>query len=85
MIEELLSVSTANRINQLERLQEFDYFRGDFSGSVTGTWVRLGANGEGVVSYANKTYATKPIGFLSIPAGTEVELTFAKGIYYSNY
>ena len=57
----------------------------DFKGSVTGYWVRLDESGAGVVSYNNKEYVTKPIGFVSIPSGLEVELSYANGVYYSKY
>jgi len=85
MISDLVALSDANRLNELERLQRDTAIMGDFVGNVTGVWVKLGDNGEGIVSFSNKTYLTKPIGFLSIPAGTEVELSFANGIYYSKF
>lgn len=81
----LLQVSTANRIVDLEYRASDVTIQGDFVGSVTGSWVKLGERGEGVVSYNNKNYITKPIGFASIPAGTEVELSYANGIYYSKF
>lgn len=59
--------------------------KGDFEGSVTGFWISLGPMGEGYVSYKSKTYVTNPIGFVSIPKDTEVELSYAKGIYYSKF
>ena len=58
---------------------------GDFEGSVTGTWVRFAENGGGIVKYNNKKYMTKPIGFASIPPGTEVELSHANGVYFSKF
>ena len=57
---------------------------GDFEGSVVGYWVRLEQNGGGTVSY-NKQYLTKPIGITSLPAGTEVELSHANGVYFSKF
>lgn len=85
MLDALLALSGSNRILELERRQKNIAIEGDFDGSVTGSWVRLGSMGEGIVSYNNKEYATRPIGFISIPKGTEVELSFANGIYYSKY
>jgi len=85
LLNTLKQISLANRINTVERLSKDTVVSGDFEGSVTGYWVRLGSRGEGVVTYNNKSYITKPIGFISIPAGTEVELSFANGIYYSKF
>lgn len=85
ILDTLLEISTINRFADLERRASDVTITGDFTGSVTGKWVKLGLRGEGVVSYNNKQYATKPIGFTSIPAGTEVELSFANGIYYSKF
>ena len=85
MLGKLKELSLANRINTVQRLQSEVTISGDFEGSVTGYWVRLGERGEGIVRYNNKEYVTKPIGFISIPGGTEVELSFANGIYYSKF
>jgi hypothetical protein len=85
ILNTLLQVSTANRIVDLEFRASDTTIQGDFVGSVTGKWVRLGSRGEGIVSYNNKQYPTKPIGFVSIPAGAEVELSYANGIYYSKF
>jgi len=85
ILDRLLNVSTANRLVDLEFRASDTTIQGDFVGSVTGKWVKLGSRGEGVVSYNNKRYPTKPIGFVSIPAGTEVELSYANGIYYSKF
>ena len=85
LIEQLQRISNAERVVELERRASDVTIRGDFEGSVTGTWSRLGANGEGVVRYNNKEYITKPLGFISIPAGFEVELSYANGVYYSKY
>ncbi len=85
ILNTLINVSNANRVVDLEFRASDVTIQGDFVGSVTGKWVRLGNRGEGVVSYNNKQYPTKPIGFVSIPAGTEVELSYANGIYYSKF
>lgn len=78
-------VSLANRLVDLEVRASEVTIKGDFEGSVTGYWVRLGALGEGVVRYNSKEYVTQPIGFVSAPAGTEVELSYANGVYYSKF
>lgn len=84
-LETLAQISLANRIADLERRNEDYDIQGDFKGSVTGYWVRLGERGEGIVKYNSKEYKTKPIGFVSAKAGKEVELTCANGIYYSKF
>tara|TARA_B100001173_G_scaffold309681_1_gene322589 strand:+ start:4631 stop:4894 length:264 start_codon:yes stop_codon:yes gene_type:complete len=85
ILDTLINISVANRLVDLEFRASDISIQGDFVGSVTGKWVRLGSRGEGVVSYNNKNYPTKPIGFVSIPAGTEVELSYANGVYYSKF
>lgn len=54
-------------------------------GTVTATWERLGTRGEGVVNYASKEYSTVPKGFTSIPKGTEVQMSYSQGTYYTNW
>ncbi len=85
ILDTLLQLNTANRLVDLEFRASDTTIQGDFVGSVTGKWIKLGSRGEGIVSYNNKQYPTKPIGFVSIPAGTEVELSYANGIYYSKF
>lgn len=58
---------------------------GDIVGSAKATWVRLNDDGLGVVKYRNKRYKTIPLGARSIPRGTTVELSFAKGVYFSSW
>ena len=85
ILNQLISANSAERLIELDRRASGTAIQGDFDGSVTGHWVKLGQNGEGVVSYNNKEYKTKPIGFISIPKGTEVELSHANGMYYSKF
>ena len=85
LLASLAQISSANRLVDLEERASDITVVGDFVGSVTGTWVSLGDNGEGIVSYNNKQYVTVPIGFISIPSGTELELSYANGIYYSKF
>ena len=85
LLNQLVQQSDVNRMLQLERLEKGVILEGDFEGSVTGYWVKLDLNGAGIVSYAQKEYVTKPIGFTSLPAGSEVELSHANGIYYSKF
>ena len=85
LLDDLLEVSVANRLVDLERLDSKQLIEGDFEGSVTGRWIRLDSTGAGIVEYDSKQYVTKPIGFTSLPAGTAVEMSFAKGVYYSKW
>ena len=85
LLDELIQTSNAERLLQLERAEKGNVIEGDFEGSVTGYWVKLDSNGGGIVSYNKKIYITKPIGFTSLPAGTEVELSHANGVYYSKF
>lgn len=81
----LKEVSEAERVADIERREEGHIVKGDFEGSVTGKWVRLAESGAGIVSYNSKEYVTDTIGFVSLPRGTSVELSFADGTYYSKY
>ena len=85
LVNELKEASTADRIADLERRQDGFEIKGDFEGSVTGSWVRLDSSGAGVVNYKSKQYYTKMIGLTSLPKGTLVELSFANGTYISKY
>ena len=85
LLNSLIQVSNAQRIAELEMRDEGYSIKGDFDGSVVGYWVRLEQNGGGTVSYNNKHYLTKPIGFTSLPAGAEVELSHANGVYFSKF
>jgi len=85
LLRSLKEISMTERMIQKERLDKKEIIRGDFEGSVKGTWVKLAEDGTGVVSYNDKQYRTKPIGLTGVTEGTEVELSFAKGIYYSKY
>ena len=77
--------SLEGRVIELERRLEGAKPTGDFTGSVTGYWKKLNNRGVGLVEYKGKVYKTRPIGFMSLPKGTEVELTFANGVYYSKF
>lgn len=85
LLQSLKDRSRVQRMLQLERLEKGTVIEGDFEGSVTGYWVRLDNSGAGIVSYNKKEYTTKPIGFTSLPSGSEVELSHANGIYYSKF
>ena len=85
LINNLKEISTAERIADVERRDRGYLIEGDFDGSVTGYWVRLDESGAGIVTFNNKEYVTETIGFVSVPKGTAIELSFADGTYYSKY
>ncbi len=85
LLQRSVKANTAERVTELERREEGARAKGDFEGSVTGYWQRLDQTGVGKVLYKGKTYSVKPIGFLSVPKGTEVELSHANGIYYAKF
>lgn len=59
--------------------------RGDFKGSVKGSWVRLDDGGAGVVLYKSKEYLVKTIGFTSLVKGATVQLTYSGGVYFASF
>lgn len=81
----LVEQHQANRILDLENASSPVNVKGDFEGSVTGTWVRLDPDGTGIVSYRQKQYKSVVLGLVSLPAGTKVELSHADGVYYSSF
>jgi hypothetical protein len=85
LIDELKEISIAERIADVERRDKGYLIEGDFEGSVTGYWVKLDESGAGIVTFNNKQYVTETIGFVSVPKGTAVELSFADGTYFSKY
>ena len=85
LIDELKEISMAERIADVERRDKGYLIEGDFEGSVTGYWVKLDESGAGIVTFNNKEYVTETIGFVSVPKGTAVELSFADGTYFSKY
>ena len=85
ILNQLIETSNTMRMLKLEFLEENIVVKGDFEGSVTGYWKKLAENGTGIVVFNKKEYATKPVGFTSLPAGTEVELSHANGTYYSKF
>jgi len=80
-----IETNRAKREYQLMSYRNKPVIKGDFEGSVTGYWVRMDASGAGIVSYQRKEYVCEPIGFVSLPKNTPVELTFAHGIYYAKF
>lgn len=85
LLSDSLQISRNNRVLNLESDRQGSYISGDFEGSVTATWVKVGTFGEGIVSYRDKQYVTKSIGFVSLPRGTRIKLSHSNGIYYSSF
>lgn len=85
LLDSVLTASNVARVSDLDRLERKEIIKGDFEGSVTGNWVELAQNGAGIVAYNGKQYTTKPLGFTSIEAGHAVELSYARGVYYSKW
>jgi len=77
--------NTTNRLVELERREMGVQVTGDFEGNVTGYWIRLDPSGAGIVEYNGKKYTVKTVGFTSASKGTEVELSYAQGIYYAKF
>ena len=84
-IQDLVDINKANRLVELQAIEENDGIPGDFKGSVTGVWVKLDLDGTGVVKYNDKLYKTQVLGIASIPAGSYVEMSHAGGTYYSTF
>ncbi len=85
LMRELRDVAFAERLVAIERKEKGYSIEGDFEGSVTGYWVRLDESGAGIVKFNYKEYVTQAIGFVSLPRGTIVELSYADGKYFSKY
>ena len=85
LMQALRDSSFAERLVNLERMEKGFSIEGDFEGSVTGYWVRLDETGAGIVKFNHKEYKTETIGFVSLPRGTMVELSYADGKYFSKY
>jgi len=73
------------RLEETMRRADGAEIKGDFTGSVTGKWLRLDNNGAGVVMYKGREYPVRSIGFTSLPKGATVELTYAKGQYFAKF
>ena len=85
LINQLKAISSAERMVELEVRDSDVVISGDFVGSVTASWSKLGERGEGIVIYNGKVYITNPLGTASLPTGAAVELSYANGVYYSDF
>lgn len=79
-----INLFEAERQVFLERPRDVNA-RGDIESSVKAKWLRLNNNGIGEVEYNQKVYKTIPLGSKSIARGTVVQLSFAKGVYFSDW
>ncbi len=84
-VQRAMEMGVQQRAMEVERRAQGAEIKGDFEGSVTGVWMGRNKKGAAVVSYKNKNYVTVPLGLVSLPKGAQVELSYAKGIYYSKY
>jgi hypothetical protein len=73
----------AERLTEIENREDGKQIKGDFEGSVTGTWKELGDNGAAIVEYKGKEYIARPIGFTALTKGAPVQLSHADGVYYA--
>jgi hypothetical protein len=85
LLSDTLNTALSSRVIELERRLQGSRPAGDFEGSVTGYWVKLNDQGVGIVDYQGREYKTRPLGFVSTAKGTEVELSYANGVYYSKF
>lgn len=85
MIARANELREAARIVELERRGDGEVVRGDFSGIVIGSWLKLKEDGTGLCYYKDREYVTRPLGVKSIRKGDKVELYFADGVYYSKW
>jgi len=85
IVNSVKSQQAADRVYELERRADGFRIEGDFDGNVQGKWKELAQSGAGVVTYRGKDYTVMPIGFVSLPAGTSVELSYADGVYYAKF
>jgi len=81
LLTQALDISMANRIADAGDNGP----KGDFEGTVVGTWKRLDSTGAGVVEYKSKEYLTRATGFTSIFAGAPVEITYSNGTYFTRW
>lgn len=80
-----VQINSTERIVEVERRESGIKVSGDFEGSVTGYWIKLDNSGAGIVEYNGKRYVVKSVGFTSTSRGTEVELSYAQGVYYAKF
>ncbi len=85
LMNQLFESSASNRLLEIQERERRPMVKGDFEGSVTGTWIALDRSGLGLVSYMDKKYLTRSLGLTSIKAGKPVQLTHANGVYYSTW
>ncbi len=84
-LNEAMQLHQARRMLEMERRSEGAEVRGDFQGSVKAAWVRLDQGGAGIALYKGREYKVKSIGFTSLPKGSVVELSYAKGVYFASF
>ncbi len=81
LLTQALDISMANRIADAGESGP----KGDFEGTVVGTWKRLDRTGAGVVEYKSKEYLTRATLCPSIFAVAPVEITYSNGTYFTRW
>lgn len=85
IVTKITELAKANRIIAKEAAESGTNFAADFEGTVTGIWEGIDPSGAGLVSYDGKTYKSVRLGITSLFAGSSVQLSYVKGVYYSNW
>ena len=85
LAQSALTAARTVRLTELERRDRSPDETGDFTGQVVGTWVKVGEYGDGIVDYQGKRYTTVRLGKTSLFPGDKVQLSYAKGTYFSNW
>lgn len=86
LLDDVLELQETTRMMHLEDRLKGDLVKGDFEGIVTGQWVRIDdSSGAGIVLHNDTEYVTVMLGGSSLPKGARVELSYADGVYYSDW
>lgn len=83
-IEDSMQEYLTRRAEEIEYRATHGSIRGDFEGTVRGSWQGLDSTGTSFVSYRGRTYPVVSIGFTTLWKNAPVELTFSNGIYYAS-
>ena len=85
LAQKVLAIAQAQRVVALDAAESGTNFAADFEGTVTGIWEGIDKSGAGLVSYDGKTYKSVRLGITSLFKGSRVQLSYVKGVYYSNW
>jgi hypothetical protein len=82
---QLQAVQAARRMVELERRANKETIQGLISGTVIAQWKELNEDGSGRVLYEDREFVVNPSGFISLPKGTKVQMTYGEGVYHVTY